>query len=320
MIIDPAAGAHKRAPRPVAAEPSPAMPDPAPLPPGDHALTLRAGLLVRRYLLHVPKGGAGPRPAVLMLHGAGGTGAWTRDETGWNATADREGFAVAYPDGVAPDPAHPPGFLANPQVWNAGAGPGLALARGADDVGFLRAVLDDLPRRTPVDPRRVYVAGFSNGAAMAFRLAAELSERIAAVAPVAGYCPAVAPPARPVPTVYVVGADDPLVPLEGGEVRSPWGGHVERRPPVGETLARWAELLGLPPDPVAEAEEDGVTVVEYGPGVEFFGAVVAGLGHHWPGGRGRLNPRIAGRPSDRVRANELIWEFFQKHALEPKTP
>jgi polyhydroxybutyrate depolymerase len=283
------------------------MPDPEPLPPGDHALTLPVGSHDRRYLLHVPPGGVAPRPVLLMLHGAGATSSWTRDETGWNTTADREHFVVAYPDGVVPDPARPPDFLANPQVWNAGAGP--------DDVAFLAALLDDLPRRTSIDPRRVYVTGFSNGAAMTFRLAAELSDRIAAVAPVAGYCPTVPPPVRPVPTMYMVGAADPLVPLDGGAVTSPWGGRVESRPPVWEVLRRWAELLGLPPEPMAVAERDGVTVVEYGPGVEFVALMIAGLGHHWPGGRGRFNRRIAGPPSDRVRANEVIWEFFRRHAL-----
>jgi polyhydroxybutyrate depolymerase len=289
-----------------------------PLPPGDHRLTIPAGPLTRHYLAHVPDGGPTPRPAVVMLHGAGATSAWTRDETGWDTAADRAGFVVAYPDGVARGPARPPTFLANPQVWNAGTGLRVSTAGGHNDVAFLAAVLDDLARRTPIDPRRVYVTGFSNGAAMTFRLAAELSDRIAAVAPVAGYCPVTPPPTRPVPTLYLVGTDDPLVPLAGGEVRSPWSGQIERRPPVWDGLARWADLLGLPPEPVTASEQDGVTIMKYGsgPGVEFVVVTVAGLGHHWPGGRGRLKPRIAGRPSDRLRANDVIWEFFQKHALK----
>ena len=289
-----------------------------PLPPGDHRLELPAGPLVRRCLVHVPSTGSELRPLVLMLHGAGGTSAWTRDETGWNATADRAGFVVAYPDGVPVDPTRPPSFLANPQVWNAGAGPGLVLARGHDDVAFLAALPDDLARRTPIDPRRVYVTGFSNGAAMAFRLAAELSDRIAAVAPVAGYCPVTLRPTRPVPTLYVVGTEDPLVPLEGGEVRAPWDGRVGQRPPVRAMLARWAELLGLPRVLTLRDERGGVRVEEYGAGagVEFALVTVAGLGHHWPGGLGRLKPRLAGRPSERLRANEVNWEFFQKHPLK----
>jgi polyhydroxybutyrate depolymerase len=55
-----------------------------------------------------------------------------------------------------------------------------------DDVAFLDALLDDLAGAYRVDPRRVFATGMSNGAMMAYRLASELSERIAAVAPVAG--------------------------------------------------------------------------------------------------------------------------------------
>ena len=55
-----------------------------------------------------------------------------------------------------------------------------------DDVAFIRALLDDLMRAYQVDAKRVYATGMSNGAIMAYRLASELSDRIAAIAPVAG--------------------------------------------------------------------------------------------------------------------------------------
>jgi polyhydroxybutyrate depolymerase len=115
-----------------------------------------------------------------------------------------------------------------------------------------------------------------------------------------------------------VGDSDPLVPLAGGDVTSLWNGRVESRPPVAAVLASWAERLGLPPEPVVTSERDGVTVAEFGPGkgVEFVWVTVAGLGHHWPGGRGRLNPEVFGPPSDRLRANDRIWEFFRRHALD----
>src|SRR5262249_28509332 len=154
------------------------------------------------------------------------------------------------PEGTRADPDSPPGFLRNPQVWNDGSPRGLLDQPGADDVGFLNAVLDDVSRRFPVDPRRVYATGFSNGAGMVFRLAAASSERFAAIAPVAGLCP-FAPPrlAAPMPTLYIIGTHDPLLPLEGGEVASPWGGTVDRKPPVRETLRRWAKALGCPEQP-----------------------------------------------------------------------
>jgi polyhydroxybutyrate depolymerase len=178
-------------------------------------------------------------------------------------------------------------------------------------VVFLRQVIDDAIVKGRADPRRVYVTGFSNGAAMAFRVAAELADRVAAVAPVAGYCrvPADFRPARPVPTLYLIGAADPLVPVRGGDVRSPWKHRLVRRRPVAETLSRWAHIIGCSPDPVPESDADGVRTDVYPGPVPFRAVVIDGLGHHWPGGKGQLNHRIAGPASDRVDGVAAVWEF-----------
>jgi polyhydroxybutyrate depolymerase len=72
-------------------------------------------------------------------------------------------------------------------------------------------------------------------------------------------------------------------------------------------------LLHLPPH--AAGPLPAVVFLHGAGGTEFRAVVVAGLGHHWPGGRGRLSERIGGRPSGRVNANELIWAFFRRHRL-----
>lgn len=263
----------------------------------------------REYMLFGCSPGS---PLVIVLHGAGGTATWADGETGWSALAAREGFAVAFPEGTRPRPDLPPKFLTNPPRWNDGSPGPTGEPATADDIGFLSVMIEDIISKHCVDLHRVYLTGFSNGAGMAFRAAAELSERLAAVAPVAGYCWVPAPnPARPIPTLYIVGTADPLIPLRGGDVRSPWQHRLARRPPVAESLERWAAALGCDPVPRLLSEESGVRVEVYPGPVEFRALQVEGLGHHWPGGKGQLNPRLAGAPSNRLDATAAVWEFFR---------
>ncbi len=183
----------------------------------------------------------GTRGLVVFLHGKGATADWADDETGWSRLAEREGFALALPQALPPDPAKPPKFLSNPPQWQDAA--------GTEDLDFLTNVID-AAIRTGADPQRVFVSGFSNGAAMAFRLAAERADRVAAVAPVAGHCTLPDPrPARPIPTLYVTGSADPIIPLRGGDVRNPWQHRYVRRPPVADTLEKWARAIGCDPVP-----------------------------------------------------------------------
>jgi polyhydroxybutyrate depolymerase len=279
------------------------------------AVTLRHAGADRRYLLFRPPAGPEPPAVAVFLHGTGGTADWAADEVRLPAFAAARGFALAVPEGLPPDSARPIGFLSNPPLWNDGS-PGV-IASAADDVGFLSAVVADALARAGSDPRRVYLSGFSKGAAMAFRFAAARADLLAAVAPVAGYCPPVPMPSRPVPTLYVIGDADPLLPLAGGEARLPWATEPVRRPPVRTTLERWAAAIGCDPVPRVESDAGGVRVEVFPSpvGTEFRAVTVAGLGHHWPGGRGRLNPRIGGRPSDRLDANALVWDFFRRHRL-----
>ena len=271
----------------------------------------------RAYLLHAPAS-ASAVPLVVFLHGAGGTAEWADEEAGWSRLAAREGFALALPEGLPPHRDKPAKFLTNPLRWNDGSAGPTGIPSPADDTAFLAAVLDDAAGRTRINPRRAYVTGFSNGAGMAFRMAAELAPRVAAVAPVAGYCWLPRPqPARPVPTLYVIGADDPLVPIRGGQVRSPWLHRYLRRPPLADTLKRWAAALGSVTVSQVESDVGGVRVEVYPSpgGVDYRVVVVAGLGHHWPGGLGRLAEPIGGRPMATFDATAAIWRFFQGHAL-----
>lgn len=263
---------------------------------------------IRREWLFAPA--APSAPLVVFLTGTGGTAAWADRETGWSKLAAAQGFALAIPEALPPNTLAPISFLHNPPRWNDGSAP-LFDSPQPDDVGFLTHVIEKSVRRFGVDPRRVFVTGFSNGAGMTFRFAAERASVVAAVAPVAGHLWTDAVPARPVPTLYTVGTRDLLIPLRGGEVSSPWTNRLVRRPPVAETLERWAAAIGCSPLSVPQTDTGTVSTVRYPGPVAFDAVTVEGLGHHWPGGRAQLNPRTAGPPSAAIDATTMIWEFFR---------
>lgn len=289
--------------------------------PGDYSLSLNQGGLERHYLVHVPirSDGKSLMPVVIMLHGGGGTAEITRSSTDWIPKADEAGFIIAFPEATRRNPSRPASFLLNPPIWNDGSDRGYAGRNDVDDIGFINALIDDLIARFGVEERRIYVTGFSNGASMTFRVGAELSQRIAAIAPVSGHLWLKNPKlARPVPMIYIIGTQDPLNPLEGGEVKTPWG-NTETKRPIRESILAWAKLLDSPLEPKVIYDQDGVKAQSYGPGKEDAEVVfytIEGMGHAWPGGKPVLSEKIAGKPSDKIKAVDVIWDFFEDRSLK----
>ena len=169
----------------------------------------------RRVVLHLPptqpsrSGVARLSPLLLLLHGSNADGQEIRAQSGMDAVADRSGVVVAYPEGVR-------GIFGRASAdWNAGGCCGYAQRHEVDDVGFLRQVIDDLSARLPIDPTRIYVAGFSDGGRMAYRAACEMPDRLAAIAVVSGSLVAEdCRPSRVVPLVAVHGTADDDVSYE----------------------------------------------------------------------------------------------------------
>lgn len=288
--------------------------------PGDQKFDLTHNDYTRHGIVHVPSGydGKTSLPVVIMLHGGGGKAHGAMEETGWSAKADKENFFVVYPEGVPRDPARRASFATNPQRWSEGARRSIVpdAQKQIDDSGFIAALLDEVGTRLRVDPGRIYATGFSNGASMTFRLGRELSARLAAIAPVAGsdwLDDSVL--AYPVPLLYITGTQDPLNPIEGGDIKfgdKPAG----RKPPVQTSIEKWVKLLGCAPEPQVIYDRDGVRGIAYTGGRENAEVVVytvAGMGHFWPGGMSHLPERIIGKTSNAMKATDVIWEFFQRH-------
>ncbi len=288
-----------------------------PIAPWDRVENVRLGGFDRHFIVHVPATFNAKRklPVVIMLHGAGGTGQQAMEQTGWDRKADRADFIAAFPDGLAERPKQPPSFLLNPQTWNEGSGRHASGKRNDPDVEFIAYVIDVLETRYGADPKRIFVTGFSNGASMTFRVGVELSEKVAAIAPVAGHLLIHDHQMkRALPTLYIIGRDDPLELPNGGILRI--RGEQVHQPPIEQNLAQWRELDGCGAQPASRTREDGIETVSFADCrndavvVEYF---IDDMGHVWPGGINRLPVRIVGKPSDKLNATDVIWNFFKAH-------
>jgi polyhydroxybutyrate depolymerase len=262
-------------------------------PPGSVARRFEYAGHERAYLLH--PGSATPKTAlVLLLHGLGGYGGGIERRTRFDDAAERAGAVVAYPDAIA---AH----------WNDGW-----WDSSSDDVGFLSALAAALVNEFGIDPRRVYVAGFSNGAAMAHRLACE-SDRFAALAAVSGnlseHIAGSCSNGDPISVLAVQGTDDPIVPYGVELTRSMahWLAH--------DGCAEPAESVQLPDiDP-----SDGTRVslqahAHCRAGAEVALYTITGGGHTWPGEDFQwLRFRRPGNISRDFDLNQTLLDFFLRH-------
>ncbi|MFN2504650.1 MAG: PHB depolymerase family esterase [Acidimicrobiales bacterium] len=276
-------------PRPAAARRRP--PDPPP-PPAVQRHQLSVDGLSRSYRLFGPLSldRSRPAPLVLVLAGVGNTGESMVEATGFDRVAEREGFLVAYPEGLD-------------QTWNAGYCCLGRAASGPDDVAFLTRLIDDVGSKNSVDQARVFAVGVSAGGMMAYRLGCEVAERIAGVGSVAGAmildeCR----PARPVSVIEIHGTTDGLVPYEGGRTA---GGATQPSPPTPAVAQRWAELNTCPP-PAATQTAGLVSTSTWtgcGVGTAVKLITIGGGGHTWYAqGLGPVNGAVD--------ATNEIWTFL----------
>lgn len=237
----------------------------------------------RTYLLTVPNTSDGkPLSLVVALHFYPGSGEALQQLTGFSALAEREGFLVVYPDGLNG------GFNA------------LMCCGAEDDVGFIRAVIGKLSGEHKIDPDRIYATGISNGGDLTYRLAAELPDVFAGIAPVSGGMngdwiqkKTGNLPTRPVSLITFIGDRDRYAGAFKAGVKF------------------WREALKCDVAASAVAGSD----VSLSQGTCADGSVVAiysmpKMGHAWPGGDNKGG--LAYTPSP-INATELIWAFFRDH-------
>ena len=258
----------------------------------------------RSYRVYVPAGydAAVAAPLVLVLHGGGGNGQMMTG-AGFNAEADRDGFLVVYPDGG--------GGTAPNFSWNVGTAPN----ERADDVAFVVRLLDTLQAEYSVDARRVYATGISNGGRMAYRLACELSDRIAAVGAVAASMPFTScTPTAPVAVIHLHGTLDDFIPYEGGAGPRSTSGRADNLP-IPAVIEFWRDQNGCAPTAAVEAGEivtrEVYSACRGGTAVTLY--TLDGGGHSWFGWPAPPALGHLGSPDGAVSATPTIWQFFQAH-------
>ena len=258
--------------------------------------------LKRSFLLHVPEDLPPGAPLVFVLHGYSDSAEAIRRYAELDAAADRDGFAVVYPQGTLDRWGY--------AYWEVG----YEFHDGSvDDVGFLLALRDLVVADQGLDPSSVFATGMSNGGDMMYRLACEASEDFTAVAPVAGclmgWLADSCAPSAEVSLFEIHGTDDRTTPwsgdLDGSDGYGPYYG-------TEDSVGAFVDLFGLEvydEEPLHDtAPDDGSTVIAHrwssmsGPTEVWLYEVVGGR-HDWPGASGNQDIQ----PADEILA------FFRRH-------
>lgn len=251
----------------------------------DYIGRLPSGEATRGYLLHIPTtyDPAVPMPLVVSYHGFMADPVQNAQGTHLSDKADEAGFIVVYPAGQR-----------DPMGWY--TQPGAVEAGWLDDVQFSRDLLDQLQRDLTIDPARIYLTGFSNGGGMVHRLACDLSDIVAAVAPVAGphFKGDPCNISRPMPVFGLYGKLDR---------NTLYDGYYHVLSAIPDWAQEWADRNGCAVEPIVTMPTDTITVQTW-QNCEDDAVVILrtdALGTHvWPSG-----------------AEDLIWDFFVEHPMPP---
>ena len=269
-------------------------------------LTIESGGRQRSARVHVPDSYDPDVGTMLVLNFHGySSDDWQQELlSGMTAAADARGFIVVYPRGIA-------------NSFNAGQCCGTAWTDSVDDVTFTADLVAELSDRYCVDPAQIYATGMSNGGFFAHRLACELSDTFAAIAPVAGVIGVEqCEPTREVPVLHIHGTDDPLVPFDGGMPLTGWNvaGDLDFMS-VEETIEMWKGIdscAAQSQEYFATGDSECVQWFSCDGESEVVRCVVDGGGHTWPGG---LPIPFLGKTSTDMNATDLMLDFFEAHPM-----
>jgi polyhydroxybutyrate depolymerase len=236
------------------------------------------------------------------------------EETGLSDLADREGFLVAYPNGIT--------LFGWFQHWNAGHCCGRAMKDRVDDLGFVSMVIEEVRGTFHVDSSRIYMVGYSNGGLLAYLFAAQKPETLAAVAVIAatiGSSPSPSepevciPPARaPVPVMALHGREDDSIPYEGGRLGNEGQSYVS----VKESMEFWLKANQISTASQREERMAGRVIKDtwkaQASDREVILYTLEGWKHTIPT-KYFTKKLPENDPLRNFHATDIIWDFFKNH-------
>ncbi|MBZ5855562.1 alpha/beta hydrolase family esterase [Flavihumibacter profundi] len=246
---------------------------------------------------------------VIALHGGGGSGTQFETSSLLTNKANAAKFIVVYPDGVQSN------GLLKARTWNAGGCCDYARDNNINDVKFISELIDTLVSKYKINPKKVYATGHSNGGMMSYRLACELSNKIAAIAVNGCALMVTSPcnPSRPVPILHMHSYLDENVPYLGGVGTGPSKDYFH---PVDSGLNVWSTINACGNKAVEVEDNAGYTLTQWtncSNAVTIQWYMTKDGGHAWPGGLpGSAN---GDTPSTAINADDLLWDFFQQYQL-----
>ncbi len=279
--------------------------------------TVSVGGRQRSFGYYIPAKTKEHPAIVFVLHGSRGTGEEIRRETAFefDSIADAEGFIVVYPDGYD-------------KHWNdcRASAKYKANIEKVDDIGFFSEMLRFFDAKYALDPRQTFVMGFSNGGHMAFGLAYEVPEKIAAIAVIGANLPVennldCNRRGRPVSVAILNGTLDPMNPYNGGLVTVLGDSSRGAVIPTRETAEYWVRLAAIagPGERIVHEERDddprtSISEVRWDNGrIQVRLYTMTGSGHVVASNKVHFG-RFYGAGAADIEAPMEIWSFFAETA------
>lgn len=259
------------------------------------------GDTARTYAMYLPKDLKPGAPLVIYTHGYGSKTRW---RTGLNGTAEREGFAVCYPDG-APDSRGKDG-------WKVGYPPQESMT--IDEADFFTKLKEEVCSRFNLSRENSFMAGMSNGGDLCYQLAFTAPGLFRAYASVAGLlfeCTYLNNPLpQPVPFMEIHGDADKTSMWEGDhENTGGWGRYIPV-PLAVSTMATANRCCSMRTETFPTLTDSTRTITRTiyydapsGFDVEVY--KVGGAPHSW-------------HVKD-VNTHEVVWRFFKQYLVNTES-